>query len=227
MDRREEFDPAFARDKARIDQRAETESARLEGLWTQLTAGEVALDDLPTGDRQVLQPAYDENNRLSELWTQVAAGEVEFDSLPEADRAVLQPTYDESNRLSELWTQVAAGEVAFDSLPEADRQALESPYARWQEDNARHQGFMSEWEELPDPAIGQGSIAQSPEFMDLITRMRASGLYSEEELAEAEASAGQMRGLPPVAGGEGATVDGRGAGFTMSEGPTFSALAQY
>ena len=51
--------------------------------------------------------------------------------------------------------------------------------------------------------------------------MRASGLYTEEALAEVEASAGRMRGLPSVAGGEGSTGDG----ITMSEGPAFPATA--
>ena len=224
-----------------------TENDRLGGVWGDLTGGDVSLDDLSERDRAALEVPYTEwqaeNTRLQGVWTQVAAGEVQFDALPEADRTALQPTYDrwswmrEGDALLEGWdgsSDIAATpeyQAWISSAPGDESNIIDSRgqyITQRMADNAAHQDFVTRLNAL-QPETGQESLAQSPAFRSLMGEMRASGLYTEESLAEVEADAAQISGLPTISN-VAATTEGRegldtGPGYTMTEGPSFADLS--
>ena len=213
------------------------ENERLQGLWADLTSGSATLSDLSESDRAVLSEPYGqwetENKRLQGVWADLTSGSATLSDLSESDRAVLSEPYGqwetENKRLQGLWTQVTAGEVEFADLPEADRAALSRPNTQWQDDNAKHQAFVDELNALPAPAIGQGSLAQSPEFIDLVNRMRDSGLYTKESLAGLEASAAGSAGLPALAetSGIGESVDLQATYSAAASGNPASSAMSY
>ena len=106
-------------------------------------------------------------------------------------------------------------------------ESLDAMAEEWLTNAGTIQGHNAELAALTES--GPGRLADSPEFVDLMARMRDSGLYTEESLDALEAEAAIPR--PPsllrddveytlVTESGSAGVD-TGVGYTMSEGPSF------